>query len=259
MFLLAHGRTRLAGGRYEGVVFALFCLGLLPYMFFQLQLRVFYALHDSRTPALIGVATMITNIAVNYLALALLPARDVVAGLGLGFGLANLVGAIVAGRILSRRLGGLDGGAVTQTLVRMHVATIPAAIFALAVSVMVGAVFGIRPPRRLRHPAGGRRRRGAAVHAVRQGLPRPRAGGPDPVGEPSFPPVSRRAAGTSARVRTSPSGNGLRSCGAQTCQRRSGRLACCAASLSYLVLLITYGPGGSRGSGPWTAYEHVHF
>ena len=142
VFLLAHGRTNVAGGRYEGVVFALFCLGLLPYMFFQLQLRVFYALHDSRTPALIGVATMITNITVNYLALALLPARDVVAGLGLGFGLANLVGAIVAGRILSLRLGGLNGSAVTQTLVRMHVATIPAALFALAVSVMAGAVFG---------------------------------------------------------------------------------------------------------------------
>jgi putative peptidoglycan lipid II flippase len=142
VFLLAHGRTNLADGRYEGIVFALFCLGLLPYMFFQLQLRVFYALHDSRTPALIGLATMITNIAVNYLALALLPSRDVVAGLGLGFGLANLVGAIVAGRILSLRLGGLDGAAVTQTLVRMHVATIPAAVFALAVSVMAGAVFG---------------------------------------------------------------------------------------------------------------------
>jgi putative peptidoglycan lipid II flippase len=142
VFLLAHGRTNVPDGRYEGLVFALFCLGLLPYMFFQLQLRVFYSLHDSRTPALIGVATMITNIAVNYLALALLPSRDVVAGLGLGFGLANLVGAIVAGRILSLRLGGLDGSAVTQTLVRMHVATIPAAVFALAVSVMAGAVFG---------------------------------------------------------------------------------------------------------------------
>jgi putative peptidoglycan lipid II flippase len=141
--LLAHHRTSIAGGRYEGLVFALFCLGLLPYMFFQLQLRVFYSLHDSRTPAIIGAATMVTNIAVNYIALSVLPAHYVVAGLGIGFGLANLVGAIVGGRILSVRLGGLDGAAVTQTLVRMHVATLPAAIFALAVSVMVGSVFGI--------------------------------------------------------------------------------------------------------------------
>jgi putative peptidoglycan lipid II flippase len=86
---------------------------------------------------------MVINIAVNYVALGLLPAHDVVAGLGIGFGVANLVGAIIGGRILGVRLGGLDGPAVTQTLVRMHVATLPAAIFALAVSVMVGALFGI--------------------------------------------------------------------------------------------------------------------
>jgi putative peptidoglycan lipid II flippase len=142
-FLLAYRSTSIAAGRYDGLVFALFCLGMLPYMFFQLQLRVFYALHDSRTPAIIGGVTMVINIVVNYVALALLPAHDVVAGLGIGFGLANLVGAIVGGRILSVRLGGLDGPAVTQTLVRMHVATLPAAIFALAVSVMVGSLFGI--------------------------------------------------------------------------------------------------------------------
>jgi putative peptidoglycan lipid II flippase len=141
-FLLAHHSTSLAAGRYEGLVFSLFCLGMLPYMFFQLQLRVFYSLHDSRTPAIIGGVTMVTNIAVNYIALGVLPRQDVVAGLGIGFGLANLLGAIVGGRILSVRLGGLDGPAVTQTLVRMHVATLPAAIFALAVAVMVGAVLG---------------------------------------------------------------------------------------------------------------------
>ena len=152
VFLLAHGRTNVAGGRYEGVVFALFCLGLLPYMFFQLQLRVFYALHDSRTPALIGVATMITNITVNYLALALLPARDVVAGLGLGFGLANLVGAIVAGRILSLRLGGLNGSAVTQTLVRMHVATMPGGPLRAGRLGHGRRGVRVRAPRRLRHP-----------------------------------------------------------------------------------------------------------
>ena len=54
-----------------GVVFAAFCLGLLPYMMFQLQLRVFYSLHDSKTPAIIGLATMIMNIAANLIALSL--------------------------------------------------------------------------------------------------------------------------------------------------------------------------------------------
>ena len=111
-----------------GVVFAVFCLGLLPYMIFQLQLRVFYSLHDSKTPALIGLATMTVNIITNLLALAFLRhSANLVAGLGIGFGLANLLGSLLAWRILSIRMRGLDGYAVGQSLARMHVATLPAA------------------------------------------------------------------------------------------------------------------------------------
>ncbi len=137
---LAYGSTSLADARYMGEVFAVFCLGLLPYMFFQLQLRVFYAMHDSRTPALIGFATMALNIAANFIALEVLPPGQVVAGLGVGFGLANLLGSILAWRILARRIGGLDGRAVTGSLLRMHAAAIPAALFAIAVSLSVGVV-----------------------------------------------------------------------------------------------------------------------
>jgi putative peptidoglycan lipid II flippase len=137
---LAYGSTSLADARYMGEVFAVFCLGLLPYMFFQLQLRVFYAMHDSRTPALIGFATMALNIAANFIALEILPPGQVVAGLGVGFGLANLLGSILAWRILARRIGGLDGRAVTGSLLRMHAAAIPAALFAIAVSLSVGVV-----------------------------------------------------------------------------------------------------------------------
>jgi putative peptidoglycan lipid II flippase len=137
---LAYGSMTLADARYLGIVFAVFCLGLLPYMFFQLQLRVFYALHDSRTPALIGLLTMVVNIVTNVLALELLPPGQVVAGLGVGFGLANLAGTVVAWRILSRRIGGLDGRAVTGSLVRMHLASIPPALFVVAMALMVGVV-----------------------------------------------------------------------------------------------------------------------
>jgi putative peptidoglycan lipid II flippase len=109
-------------------------------MVFQLQLRVFYSMHDSRTPALIGVVSMAVNIAMNYLALAVLPAREVVAGLGAGFGLANLAGAVLAWAILSRRLRGLHGWSIAAALVRMHLASVPAVLCALAVTVMVDVV-----------------------------------------------------------------------------------------------------------------------
>ena len=139
--LLSYGNNTIADGRYDGVVFAVFTLGLMPYMLFQLLLRVFYSLHDSRTPALIGAVTMVTNIATNLLALLIFPKGEIVAALGAGFGLANLVGSVVAWRVLSRRLGGLGGREIGRSLVRMHVAALPAAIFALAVVVALDLVF----------------------------------------------------------------------------------------------------------------------
>jgi putative peptidoglycan lipid II flippase len=135
--LFAWGNTNLASATYFGVVFSVFSLGLVPYMLFQLQLRVFYSLHDSKTPALVGVATMVVGVAANLIALALVPERDVVAALGIGFGLANLVGAVMAWRILSRRLGGLAGHEVGRSLLRMHAAAVPAALFALVITAIV--------------------------------------------------------------------------------------------------------------------------
>jgi putative peptidoglycan lipid II flippase len=110
-------------------------------MFFQLLLRIFYALHDSKTAALIGVATMVANVGANLIALAAFPKSEVVAALGAGFGLANAVGSVLAWRVLSRRLGGLAGHQIGRSLARMHAAAVPAAVFALLVSVLVGAVF----------------------------------------------------------------------------------------------------------------------
>jgi murein biosynthesis integral membrane protein MurJ len=133
-----HGAMPLAAAHYTGIVFAVFCLGLVPYMVFQLQLRVFYSLQDSKTPALIGLGTMIVNIVANLIALSALPPTAVVAGLGVGFGLANVVGMVLAWRILTRRLRGLDGYRIGRSLVRMHAATLPAALIAVLVGLLTG-------------------------------------------------------------------------------------------------------------------------
>src|SRR5579875_3242000 len=131
------GNNSDASARYLGLVFSVFSLGLMPYMLFQLLLRVFYSLHDSKTAALIGVATMFTNVGANLAALELFPKSSVVAALGAGFGLANLVGTVIAWRVLSRRLGGLSGWHIVRSLVRMHVAAVPAALAALVVAAAV--------------------------------------------------------------------------------------------------------------------------
>jgi putative peptidoglycan lipid II flippase len=145
LFSIGHGSTTVAQARYIGEVFGIFSLGLVPYMMFQLLLRVFYSLHDSRTPMFIGIAVMAVNIAASLLSLGLLPSGHVVQGLGVSFGLANVVGAVVSWRLLSRRLGGLEGHWIAGSLIRMHGAGIPALIFAWATTFMVGVILTAGP------------------------------------------------------------------------------------------------------------------
>ncbi len=144
-FLVAHGHTTVNEARYVGEVFALFSLGLVPYMMFQLLLRVFYALHDSRTPMFVGVAVMAANIGISLLVLDVAPAGHVVEGLALSFGVSNVVGAVVSWYILSHRLGGLGGRQIADSLGRMHLAAVPALLLAWAVTFMVGVLFAPGP------------------------------------------------------------------------------------------------------------------
>jgi putative peptidoglycan lipid II flippase len=138
--LFGHGSTSVANANYIGEVFAVFSLGLVPYMTFQLLLRVFYSLHDSRTPCFIGIAAMAVNITINVIALNVLPAHRVVLGLAAGYCLAYLVGAVLAWWLVLRRVGSLDGRAITRSLVKIYVATIPPVIFAFEIKYAVGVI-----------------------------------------------------------------------------------------------------------------------
>jgi putative peptidoglycan lipid II flippase len=135
--LFSYGTVDPHHARYIGEVFGLFSLGLVPYMLTQLQLRVFYSFQDSRTAAFVGLLTMTVSIAADYIALSMLPRLDVVAGLGIAYGISNLVGTIVGWAALLRRVGSLDGWAIARSLTRMHLATVPG--LAWAVAVMLGA------------------------------------------------------------------------------------------------------------------------
>jgi putative peptidoglycan lipid II flippase len=143
-FLFAYGSSGISGGEHIGVVFGLFSLGLVPFMITQLQLRVFYSFQDSKTAAFVGLLTMVFSIAAALTAASLLPAGQVVAGLAVAYGLANLVGTIAGWALLLRRVGSLDGWAIARSLTRMHLATVPGVVFALA--VMAGAAHVVHNP-----------------------------------------------------------------------------------------------------------------
>ena len=142
--LFSYGSADPAHARYIGEVFGLFSLGLVPYMLTQLQLRVFYSFQDSRTAAFVGLLTMGISIAANYVALSMLPRQNVVAGLAVAYGIANLAGAIAGWALLLRRVGSLDGWAIARSLSRMHLATVPGLAFALI--VMIGAGHVVHDP-----------------------------------------------------------------------------------------------------------------
>jgi putative peptidoglycan lipid II flippase len=135
--LFSYGSVDPYHARYIGEVFGLFSLGLVPYMLTQLQLRVFYSFQDSRTAAFVGLLTMAVSITADYIALAMLPRLDVVAGLAIAYGISNLVGTIVGWAALLRRVGSLDGWAIARSLTRMHLATVPGLVWAVA--VLIGA------------------------------------------------------------------------------------------------------------------------
>jgi len=104
MRVVAFGGATKAGPELLGAALAFLSLGLLPYAALLLFARAFYALGDSRTPAIVAIASALLGV-VTMAALAPLTRGTArVAALGAGHTLAYTVGAVVLGTMLFRRL-----------------------------------------------------------------------------------------------------------------------------------------------------------
>jgi putative peptidoglycan lipid II flippase len=139
---LPHTRVSASDARYIGWILVAFATGLVPFAMFQLLLRAFYALHDTRTPALINVVATAVNIGVDIGLYLVLPAGWRVVGLAAGFALSYWVALALTGRALSRRLAGLDGRRVLQTYVRVAVAAAIAGGVAFGLAQLTGVLLG---------------------------------------------------------------------------------------------------------------------
>jgi putative peptidoglycan lipid II flippase len=113
--LLEHGVAGARSTELVSGVLAFFAIGLFPFSAFLLFLRAFYAMQDTRTPALVNVMAVGLNIVAN---LALFPALGV-RGLALGHSIAYTFAAVASGLILRRRLGGLEGRRLAAGLGRI--------------------------------------------------------------------------------------------------------------------------------------------
>jgi putative peptidoglycan lipid II flippase len=110
--LLEHGVAGAASTTLVAGVLVFLAMGLFSFSTFQLFLRAFYAMQDTRTPFLINVAAVGLNTGVN---LALFPFLEV-RGLALGHAVAYTFAAVVCAAVLRRRLGGLEGRSLLRGL-----------------------------------------------------------------------------------------------------------------------------------------------
>jgi putative peptidoglycan lipid II flippase len=143
--LFAHGQTTVAQARFIGVLLGVFAVGLVAFSSYQLQLRAFYALQDTRTPALINLWVNATLVVVDVVLYLLLPEDLRVVGLAAGQAASFVAGLAVCTRVLSRRLGGPGDGRVRRTAVRCLVAAALPAVAAGLVGRGVAEVLGIGP------------------------------------------------------------------------------------------------------------------
>jgi putative peptidoglycan lipid II flippase len=128
--VFARGNISVEEARFIGVLLGLFALGLVPFSTYQLQLRAFYALQDTRTPFLVNLWVNGALVVVDVVLVLLLPDSLEVAGLAAGHATSFAVGLAVCSRVLSRRIGGVDGYVVVRTAVRAVVAVLLPALLA---------------------------------------------------------------------------------------------------------------------------------
>jgi len=110
--------------QWTAYALAFYAFGLLGHSLLEITSRAFYALHDTRTPVGVGVASMALNV---VLSLALRPALGF-AGLALGNTIATTLEMVVLLWLLTRRLGGLEWVQLSATALRSLLATVVMAV-----------------------------------------------------------------------------------------------------------------------------------
>ncbi len=125
------------GSARLGATLAASAFGLLPFAVTMLQLRVFYAMTDSRTPTLLQLVIVGVKVPLLLAAPLVLPPDRVVLGLAAANGASFVVGAVLGQVLLRRRLGRLGTVGVLGALARMALAAVLAALAAFGLVTLL--------------------------------------------------------------------------------------------------------------------------
>ena len=107
----------------------LYAVGLIGYSAVRIASPTFYAIGESRTPAIVSAAA----IAVNVIASLALVRVIGFQGLALGTSIAAIANAALLLGLLRRRLGGLEGGRLLTTLLKVTASALAMAVAAVAI------------------------------------------------------------------------------------------------------------------------------
>ena len=138
--LLQHGAAHSRSTDLVAGVLVFFSLGLFSFSTFQLLLRAYYSMQDTRTPALVNIAAVCLNVLVDLVLVLALGMG--VRGLALGHAIAYTFGSIGLLALIRRRLGGLDGSRILSGLSRTFLAAGVTAAVAWLVARGIGEWVG---------------------------------------------------------------------------------------------------------------------
>jgi putative peptidoglycan lipid II flippase len=138
----ARGNTSTAQAEAIGTALAIGAFGLLPMAVTLLQLRVFYAMKDARTPTLIQLGMVAVRVPLLLAVPAVVAPEHVVAGLMLVTSVTYVAGWVLGDLALRRRLGGLQTRATFGPLARMALASAAAGLLGWLVVRLTDDLFG---------------------------------------------------------------------------------------------------------------------
>lgn len=154
--LFAYGETSVSSAQRLGEALAVCSFGLVPFALVMLQMRVFYAMKDSRAPTLIMAVMIAVKIPMLYLAAGVLSPANVVLGVMLAEALVWVIGAVMGQVWLWVELGNLR----SRRVVGVILFTVVASALGAAAAVFVGLAIPDSLPAAV----------GAWVHVVAQGI-----------------------------------------------------------------------------------------
>ncbi len=134
--LLQHGVAGPKSTELVAGILVYFSIGLFSFSVFQLLLRAYYAMQDTRTPALVNIAAVGLNVVMDLVYV--LGLNLGVKGLALGHATAYTFGAIALGFLIRRRLGSIEGRRIASGLVRTFVAAVLTAAVAWGTARVAG-------------------------------------------------------------------------------------------------------------------------